>query len=32
MNESVIKKTEKAFDGLIQFYPSLMKMVIESKV
>ena len=30
--ESVIKKTEKAFDGLIQFYPSLMKMVIESKV
>ena len=29
--ESVIKKTEKAFDGLIQFYPSLMKMVIESR-
>ena len=30
-SESIIKKSEQAFDGLIQFYPSLMKLVIESK-
>ena len=30
-SESIVKKSEQAFDGLIQFYPSLMKLVIESK-